>query len=101
MGRAQHQQKISESKGISNLERLILRVSAMVNSHQAQLRRAVVIHRNDSDEDASWEEVIQLLRETDDLSLTILEGGEISLSWEQSDEPDVVESPPVEEETPF
>ena len=63
----QNQQKQTERRVMTSRERLGLRVSEMINSPSAQLNRRVTIHRLDTDEDQAWEEVLELLGETDGL----------------------------------
>lgn len=55
---------------MSGIERLSLRVSAMINHPLAQTQRWVTVHRLDTDGDTEWEEVMGLLAETPELALT-------------------------------
>ncbi|WP_236235010.1 DUF1654 domain-containing protein [Pseudomonas tohonis] len=90
----QNQQKQTERRVMTSRERLGLRVSEMINSPSAQLNRRVTIHRLDTDEDQAWEEVLELLGETDGLEMTFNDDGTVTLQWAQQEEGD----PEVEEE---
>lgn len=71
---------------LTGLERLGLRVSAMINSPLAQLGRRVLIHRLDTDSDHDWEAIMELLAETDGLDMTFCDDGSVILQWERPDE---------------
>lgn len=71
---------------LTGLERLGLRVSAMIQSPISQLNRSVFIHRLDTDEDKDWEAVMELLAETDGLSLEFGDDGNVIVSWEKGEE---------------
>ncbi|WP_271103723.1 DUF1654 domain-containing protein [Pseudomonas tohonis] len=90
----QNQQKQTERRVMTSRERLGLRVSEMINSPSAQLNRRVTIHRLDTDEDQAWEEVLELLGETDGIEMTFNDDGTVTLQWAQQEEGD----PEVEEE---
>ncbi|AIN58744.1 hypothetical protein O165_010825 [Pseudomonas soli] len=68
---------------LTGLERLGLRVSAMINSPLAQLGRRVLIHRLDTDSDQDWEAIMELLAETDGLDMTFCDDGSVILQWER------------------
>lgn len=70
--------------GMTGLERLSLRISAMINHPLAQTQRWVTVHRLDTDGDAEWEEVISLLTETPELDLTFNDDGTVIVRWERS-----------------
>ncbi len=97
--------KQQERVELTGLERLGLRVSAMINSPVAQIQRWVTIHRLDTDGDQEWEEVMGLLSETDDLEMTFNDDESVTLKWERpTDEDRVVEGNEfgeVEEPAPF
>ncbi|WP_296276614.1 DUF1654 domain-containing protein [Pseudomonas sp. UBA7530] len=90
---------------MTGVERLGLRVSAMIGSPKAQLERRAVIHRLDTDTDEAWEAIMELLAETDGLALVFDDEGDVIVTWEkgEEDEPsDASErSDPIEEEAPF
>ncbi|MNJ28727.1 hypothetical protein D3C77_232740 [compost metagenome] len=90
---------------LTGLERLGLRVSAMINSPVAQLGRRVLIHRLDTDTDKNWDAVMELLAETDGLEMTFCDDGSVVLQWErQSDDDREIEEEDiesVEEAAPF
>lgn len=73
---------------LAGLERLGLRVSAMINSPLAQLGRRVLIHRLDTDSDQDWDAIMELLSETDGLDMTFCDDGSVILQWEKPDEGD-------------
>lgn len=70
-----------EQKPLTALERLGLRVSAMINSPRAQLERTVTIHRLDTDGDEDWAAVLDLLGETEGLTIAHDDEGGITLFW--------------------
>jgi len=95
-----------EQKPLTALERLGLRVSAMINSPRAQLERTVTIHRLDTDADEDWLQVVDLLGETDGIALVHNEVGTVTLRWDLVSEDDrVIERDEVvvvdEEPAPF
>lgn len=75
---------------LTGLERLGLRVSAMINSPLAQLGRRVLIHRLDTDSDQDWDAIMELLSETDGLDMTFCDDGSVILQWDKQDESDQV-----------
>lgn len=94
---------------LTGLERLGLRVSAMINSPLAQLGRRVLIHRMDTDSDQDWDAIMELLSETDGLDMTFCDDGSVILQWERPEESDQViereeggaEEDVTDEEPPF
>lgn len=76
--------------GWSGVDRLGLRVAEMINSPIAQLRRAVTIHRLDTDSEEAWEKVMEMLAETDGLEMILNDDGTIGLRWGML--PEVVEA---------
>lgn len=94
---------------LTSLERLGLRVSAMINSPVAQLGRKVLIHRLDTDSDQDWEAIMELLSETDGLDMTFRDDGAVILQWDlPTDDDRVIDRgedvalvEPAEEEAPF
>lgn len=71
-----------ERQVMSGLERLSLRVSSIINSPAAQLRRWVTIYRLDTDGDREWEEVLGVIADTDELELTLNDDGSVTVRWE-------------------
>jgi hypothetical protein len=71
-----------ERQKITGLERLGLRVSAMINHPIAQSQRWVTIHRLDTDGEAEWEEVMGLLAEMPELDLTFNDDESVTVRWE-------------------
>lgn len=94
-----------QSRELTPLEKLGLRVSAMIQSPKAQLERRVTIHRLDTDTDDAWDGVMELLAEEDGIEQTFNDDGSVTLSWAQAGEGDQVveegELVAVEEEAPF
>lgn len=78
-------QKRASEHGVSvanTLDRLRLRVSAMINSPKAQAECRAAIWRLDSDTDQAWRQVMEELAETDGLVMSTNEDGTITLQWE-------------------
>lgn len=75
---------------LTSLERLGLRVSAMINSPLSQLGRKVLIHRLDTDSDQDWDAIMELLSETGGLDMTFCDDGSVILQWDKPDESDQV-----------
>ncbi|WP_070572493.1 DUF1654 domain-containing protein [Pseudomonas sp. HMSC08G10] len=73
---------------LTGLERLGLRVSAMINSPLAQLGRRVLIHRLDTDSDQDWDAIMELLSETDGLDMTFCDDGPVILQWDKPHDDD-------------
>ncbi|OWQ36521.1 DUF1654 domain-containing protein [Pseudomonas sp. DrBHI1] len=94
---------------LTGMERLGLRVSAMINSPLAQLGRRVLIHRLYTDSDQDWEAIMELLAETDGLDMTFCDDGSVILQWDAPTNDDRVIEREVdldlvrheEEEAPF
>lgn len=66
---------------LTSLERLGLRVSAMINAPRAQLERCVTIHRLDTDTDEAWNGVMELLAEEPGIDMTHNDDGTVTLRW--------------------
>ncbi|MCY1549563.1 hypothetical protein D9M68_857370 [compost metagenome] len=79
---AKKQAKQQERREVSGLERLGMRVTAMINAPLSQLNRRVTIHRLDTDADEAWEGVMGLLAEEDSLDMTFNDDGTVTLRWE-------------------
>lgn len=75
---------------LTGLERLGLRVSAMINSPLAQFGRKVLIHQLDTDSGQDWDAIMELLSETDGLDMTFCDDGSVILQWDVSTEDDRV-----------
>ncbi|MGY4527829.1 DUF1654 domain-containing protein [Pseudomonas sp. TE21394] len=75
---------LQQRQQMTGLERLILRVSAMINHPLAQTQRWVVVHRLDTDGEAEWKEVLSLLAETPELDLAFNNDGSVTLRWTRS-----------------
>ncbi|AJE21469.1 DUF1654 domain-containing protein [Azotobacter chroococcum] len=73
---------------LTPLERLGLRVSSMINTPKAQLERQVTIHRLATDPDDTWDEVMELLAETDGLEMAFSDDGSVTLKWERQTDDD-------------
>lgn len=82
-------QTLQDQPTMLGIERLNLRVSNMINHPFAQDQRWVTIHRLDTDGDREWQEVMDVLSETDGIEMTFNEEDEsITLKWEASSEGD-------------
>ncbi len=94
-----------EVRQMTGVERLGLRISAMINSPRAQERCSALVHKLDTDTDEAWEDVMMALGETDGVSLTFQDDGNVLIEWEKPTDYDRVleetEVDPVEEEAPF
>ena len=77
-----------KSSGISSVERLRLRVSAMIRSPKAQVDRRATIWRLDTDTDEAWNQVLEELAETDGLEMIRNEDGTVLLKWQPEEEGD-------------
>lgn len=102
---AKNKTQQQEPRELTGLEKLGLRVSAMINSPKAQLERQARIHRLDTDTDEAWGEVMDLLAETDGLKLEFAEEGDVIVRWDAPTDDDRVaevdELVPLEEAAPF
>ncbi|MBK5512326.1 DUF1654 domain-containing protein [Pseudomonas sp. TH15] len=85
MAMAQKQNRL-ESGAMSDLERLQLRVSSMINHPIAQIQRWVAIHRLDTDGEREWEEVMGLLSETECIDMTFNDDESVTLRWDPQGE---------------
>lgn len=90
MGVAQGFAMSAPREELTSLERLGLRVSAMINSPLAQLGRKVLIHRLDTDSDQDWDAIMELLSETDGLDMTFCDDGSVILQWDAPTDDDRV-----------
>lgn len=75
-----------ERRELTSLERLGLRVSAMINAPKSQLERCVTIHRLDTDTDEAWDGVMELLAEEPGIDMTFNDDGTVTLRWEPDGE---------------
>jgi hypothetical protein len=80
---AKQKNSVPQRVPMTGVERLGLRVSAMINHPIAQTQRWVTIHRMDTDADADWEEVMGILSETEELDLIFNDDGSATLKWER------------------
>jgi len=88
---ARAQAKPVVRKEMSGIERLILRVSSMINHPIAQDQRWVTVHRMDSDGDREWEDVMSVLSETDGIEMTFNDEDEsVTLKWETQEDGDPI-----------
>ena len=105
MARQQKAQKAKEAAPMTAIERLGLRVSAMIGSPKAQLERRAVVHRLDTDTDEAWDGIMTLLADTDGLMLAFDGDGHAIITWEAGEPEEGAERieavEPVEEEAPF
>jgi len=81
MGAAQGFATLAPREELTGLEKLGLRVSAMINSPLAQFGRKGLIHQLDTDSDQDWGAIMELLSETDGLDMTFCDDGSVILQW--------------------
>lgn len=82
MGATQGFATSAPREALTGLEKLGLRVSAMINSPLAQFGRKVLIHQLDTDSDQDWDRIMELLAETDGLDMTFCDDGSVILQWD-------------------
>ncbi|HCF5629204.1 TPA: DUF1654 domain-containing protein [Pseudomonas aeruginosa] len=81
------QKKNTQAKGqVSPVEKVRLRVSAMISSPRAQAERRASIWKTQGDSDEAWRQVLEELAETDGLEMSLAEDGVVTLTWEAGDE---------------
>lgn len=80
-------------QAMTGLERLGLRVSAMIGSPVAQIQRWVTIHRLDTDGEREWDEVLGVLGGTDGIDMTFNDDGTVTLKWNVPTDDDRVIEP--------
>lgn len=80
--------KPQESKPMSGVERLTLRVSNMINHPIAQDRKWATIHRLDTDGGREWEEVMGALADVDGIEMTFNDDDSVTLRWEAAADED-------------
>lgn len=81
--------KPPQTSGMTGMERLVIRVSNMINHPIAQFDRRVTIHRLDTDGQREWDELLSGLSETDGIDMTINDEDEsITLEWEAASDDD-------------
>lgn len=68
---------------LTPVDRLAIRISNMINSPQAQLRRSALIHKLDADPEDAWLEVMGLLSETDGVTVAYQDDGGVMVFWEK------------------
>ncbi|WP_325437821.1 DUF1654 domain-containing protein [Pseudomonas nitroreducens] len=96
MGRMEEEGAQQGEVCVSGLDRLRLRLSAMINSPKAQADRRATIWRLDRDTDREWSQVLEELAETDGLEMTTNDDGTVLLEWEaemDEEQPDEAEAP--------
>lgn len=74
--------RTEQSTPMNAIDRLGLRVSAMIQGPIAQLNRRVTLFQLDTDPDYAWQAILELLQETDGLSLVRHEDGTVTVSWD-------------------
>lgn len=84
------QENFAPRDELTGLERLGLRVSAMINSPLAQFGRKVLIHQLSTDSDQDWGAIMQLLSDTDGLDMTFCDDGSVILQWDAPTDDDRV-----------
>ncbi|MGX1179363.1 hypothetical protein AB7M31_002431 [Pseudomonas sp. IAP-CY TE4608] len=84
------QERAIRMEELTGLERLGLRVSAMINSPLAQHGRRVLVPRLDTDNDQDWRAIMDLLAESDGLEMSFCEDGSVLLQWDAPTDDDRV-----------
>ncbi|WP_054912599.1 DUF1654 domain-containing protein [Pseudomonas sp. NBRC 111127] len=84
------QENFERRDELTGLERLGLRISAMINSPLAQLGRKVLIHQLETESDQDWGAIMELLAETDGLDMTFCDDGSVILQWDTPTDDDRV-----------
>ncbi len=83
------QKENTQAKGqVSPVEKVRLRVSAMISSPRAQAERRASIWKAQGDSEEAWQQVLEELAETEGLEMTWNEDGTVLLTWQPSDEED-------------
>lgn len=99
---AKPQKKPQERVAMSGMERLVMRVSGMINHPTAQHQRWVTVHRLETDGDREWEEMLSVVGEADGIELTFEDDDSVTIHWEapsdddrpvQADDVDLAEAP--------
>ncbi len=80
--------KTEQNAPMNAIDRLGLRVSAMIQAPTAQLNRRVAIFQLDTDPDYAWQAILELLQETDGISLERHEDGTVTVSWDAATDAD-------------
>ncbi|MFV3286163.1 DUF1654 domain-containing protein [Pseudomonas sp. NY15356] len=83
---AKQKKQADERRVMTGMERLVLRISSMINHPLAQTQRWVTIHQLDTDSDQDWEEVMNTLSETPEIEMTFGDDGGVTLRWELDEE---------------
>jgi hypothetical protein len=92
----------SGSGALSAQERLAIRISNIVDSPRAQLERRATIHRLDTEPPEVWDQVLEVLTETEGLDMTFSDDGSLVLAWERPVDMDYGrEEQKPDEEAPF
>lgn len=87
----------TDAQPMTGVERLGLRISNMINSPRAQERCSALIHQLDTDTDEAWDEVMGMLGDTDGVTLTFQDDGDVLVEWERpTDEDRVLETGEIE-----
>ncbi|HHX6784431.1 DUF1654 domain-containing protein [Pseudomonas aeruginosa] len=77
--------KKQQAYEVTPTDRLGMRVSAMINSPKAQELGKMTIHWLDTDLVGAWDEVMEVLAETDGIDLVFNDDGTVTLRWERQD----------------
>jgi hypothetical protein len=99
---ARPQKKTQERTAMSGMERLVMRVSGMINHPTAQHQRWVKVHRLETDGDREWEEMLSVVGEADGIELSFEDDDSVTIRWEapsdedrpvQAEDVDLAEAP--------
>jgi hypothetical protein len=88
---AKHEMSAPQQRQVlTGIERLALRVSAMINHPAAQIQRRVTIHRLDSDPEPDWEQIMEMLAAIDELDLVFNDDETVTVRWDCAGDQDYV-----------
>ena len=73
---------------MSGMERLVMRVSGMINHPTAQHQRWVKVHRLETDGDREWEEMLSVVGEADGIELAFEDDDSVTIRWEAASDED-------------
>ncbi len=82
----QKTQSSEQRREMTGMERLVLRVSSMINHPLAQTQRWVTIHQLDTDNDQEWDELMGSIAETPEIEMTFNDDGGVTLRWQADEE---------------
>lgn len=86
---AKPQKKQPQERAVmSGMERLVMRVSGMINHPTAQHQRWVTVHRLETDGEREWEEMLSVVGEADGIEMTFEDDDSVTIRWEDASDDD-------------